>query len=72
MSDNNSISKLLEQFIQLYNNSLATYEKTNEAITSDAKVVNIDLFDPTSGITKTIPVASFGYLKKELNLITNI
>ena len=71
MSDNNSISKLLEQFIQLYNNSLATYEKTNEAITSDAKVVNIDLFDPTSGITKTIPVASFGYLKKELERLSN-
>jgi len=71
MSDNNSISKLLEQFIQLYNNSLATYEKTNEAITSDAKVVNIDLFDPTTGITKTIPVASFGYLKKELERLSN-
>ena len=71
MSANNSISKLLEQFIELYNNSLATFEKTNEAITTDKETVTIDLFDPNAGNIKTVQVPSFGYLKRELERLSN-
>ena len=71
MSANNSISKLLEQFIELYNNSLATFEKTNEAITTDKETVTIDLFDPTTGTTSTRSVPSFGYLMSEVNRLSN-
>lgn len=71
MSANNSISKLLEQFIELYNNALATFEKTNEAITTDAKVVNIDLYDPSTGSTSTKAIPSFGFLKSEIERLSN-
>jgi hypothetical protein len=71
MSANNSISKLLEQFIELYNNALATFEKTNEAITTDSKVVNIDLYDPATGSTSTKAIPSFGYLKSEIERLSN-
>jgi hypothetical protein len=71
MSANNSISKLLEQFIELYNNSLSTFEKTNEAITTDKETVTIDLFDPSAGSIKTVQVPSFGYLKRELERLSN-
>ena len=62
MSANNSISQLLEQFIELYNNSLSTFEKTNEAITTDKETVAIDLYDPKKGSVKTVQIPSFGFL----------
>ena len=71
MSANNSISKLLEQFIELYNNSLATFEKTNEAITTDKETVTIDLYDPATGTTSTRSVPSFGYLMSEVKRLSN-
>lgn len=66
MSANNSISQLLEQFIELYNNSLSTFEKTNEAITTDKETVTIDLYDPKKGSVKTVQIPSFGFLKREI------
>lgn len=66
MSANNSISQLLEQFIELYNNSLTTFEKTNEAITSDKESVIINLSDPNTGVATSVQVPSFGYLKREI------
>lgn len=70
MSANNSISKLLEQFIELYNNSLNTFEKTNEAITTDKETVAIDLYDPKNGSVKTIQIPSFGFLKREIDRLS--
>ena len=72
MSANNSISKLLEQFIELYNNSLATFEKTNEAITTDKETVTIDLYDPATGTTSTRSVPSFGYLMSEVKRLSSL
>ena len=66
MSANNSISQLLEQFIELYNNALNTFEKTNEAITSDKESVIINLADPNTGGINSVQVPSFGYLKREV------
>lgn len=71
MSANNSISQLLEQFIELYNNSLATFEKTNEAITTDKESVVINLYDPANKNVKTVQVPSFGYLKREIERLGN-
>lgn len=71
MSANNSISQLLEQFIELYNNSLATFEKTNEAITTDKESVVINLYDPANKGVKTVQVPSFGYLKREIERLGN-
>ena len=70
MSANNSISQLLEQFIELYNNSLSTFEKTNEAITTDKETVAIDLYDPKNGSVKTIQIPSFGFLKREIDRLS--
>jgi peptidyl-tRNA hydrolase len=71
MSANNSISQLLEQFIELYNNSLTTFEKTNEAITSDKESVVINLYDPANKAVKAVQVPSFGFLKREIERLGN-
>jgi hypothetical protein len=71
MSANNSISQLLEQFVELYNNSLTTFEKTNEAITSDKESVVINLYDPNNKSVKAIQVPSFGFLKREIERLGN-
>jgi len=46
-------------------NSLETYEKISEAITTDKKTVTVDLFDE-NGSLKTVQVPAFGYLKREI------
>lgn len=53
-------------------NSLETYEKISEAITTDKKTVSVDMFD-SNGNLKTIQVPAFGYLKREIErLDTNL
>ena len=71
MSANNSISQLLEQFVELYNNSLATFEKTNEAITTDKESVVINLYDPNTTSVTAVQVPSFGFLKREIERLSN-
>jgi len=66
MSANNSLSQLLEQFLELNTNSLETFERINEAISSDKENVVINLFDSRTGTYKDIQIPSFGYLKREL------
>ena len=62
---NNSISQIIRQFLEMNQNSLETYEKISEAITTDKKTVAVDLFDQ-SGNLKTVQVPAFGYLKREI------
>jgi hypothetical protein len=62
---NNSISQIIRQFLEMNQNSLETYEKISEAITTDKKTVTVDLFDQ-SGNLKTVQVPAFGYLKREI------
>ena len=62
---NNSISQIIRQFLEMNQNSLETYEKISEAITTDKKTVAIDLFDETGNL-KTVQVPAFGYLKREI------
>ena len=67
MSANNSISHLMEQFLELNTNSLETFERINEAITSDKQTVTINMYDGATDKLKTIQLPSFGYLKRELD-----
>jgi len=69
---NNSISQIIRQFLEMNQNSLETYEKISEAITTDKQTVTIDLFDE-NGALKTVQVPAFGYLKREIErLDTNM
>ena len=71
-SANNSIQTLLPAVLRLFNNSLESFEKVNQAITSsrDSVVVNIQNNDGTNA---RVTVPSFGYLKNSVDrLNTNI
>jgi len=67
MSTNNSISQLLEQFLELNTNALETFERINEAITTDKETVSITLYDDKLGVKKPIQIPAFGYLKREID-----
>lgn len=66
MSASNSISHLLEQFLELNTNSLETFERINEAITTDKQTVTINIFDDAKGELRPIQIPAFGYLKREV------
>jgi len=73
MSANNSISQLLEQFLELNTNSLETFERINEAISTDKDTVSINLYDNATSEMKTIQIPAFGFLKREIErLDTNL
>jgi hypothetical protein len=46
-------------------NAIETFERINEAITSDSKTVKIDLLKENNAI-KTVEIPSFGYITREL------
>jgi len=67
MSAQNSISQLLEQFLELNTNSLETFNRINEAISTDKQTVTVDLYDPSNeGSVKSVQIPAFGYLKREI------
>lgn len=66
MSAQNSISQLLEQFLELNTNSLETFNRINEAIATDKETVTLDLYDPNTKELKSVQIPAFGYLKREL------
>lgn len=69
MSAQNSISQLMEQFLELNTNSLETFNRINEAISTDKETVTLDLYDPNTKQLKSIQIPAFGYLKRELDRI---
>ncbi len=71
MSASNSISQLLEQFLELNTNSLETFNRINEAITTDKETVVIDLYNNKTGKMETIQIPAFGYLKREIERLNN-
>ena len=71
MSANNSISQLLEQFLELNTNSLETFNQINEAITTDKETVTLDLFDTDTQTKRSVQIPSFGYLKQEVDRLNN-
>ena len=71
MNTNNSISNSLKKLLEINANSLKTFERINEAITTDQKDVPLEIL--TNEGTKTVYVPSFGYMKRELErLDTNL
>ena len=71
MNTNNSISNSLKKLLEINTNSLKTFERINEAITTDQKDVPLEIL--TTDGTKTVYVPSFGYMKRELErLDTNL
>jgi len=71
MNTNNSISNSLKKLLEINSNSLKTFERINEAITTDQKDVPLEIL--TNDGTKTVYVPSFGYMMRELErLDTNL
>ena len=71
MNTNNSISNAVKQLLEINVNSLKTFERINEAVTTDEKNVPLEILTPDG--TKTVHVPSFGFMKRELErLDTNL
>lgn len=78
MAENNSISTLLPELLRLFNNSLESFEKVNQAITSTRESVTINVQN-ADGTNSRVTIPSFGFLKNSVdrletnvNTITNI
>ena len=72
MNTNNSISSTIKQLLEINVNSLKTFERINEAITTSEQNVPLEILTSEGG-TKTVYVPSFGFMKKELErLDTNL
>lgn len=77
MAENNSISTLLPELLRVFNNSLESFEKINQAITSNRDSVTINVQGEDGRNTK-VTIPSFGFLKNtvsrlesNINTITN-
>ena len=64
MNTNNSISSVIKQLLEINVNSLKTFERINEAVTTDKQTIPLELL--TTEGTKTVYVPSFGYMRREL------
>lgn len=72
MNTNNSISSTVKKLLDINANSLKTFERINEAITTQEKNVPLEILNEEGGTT-TVYVPSFGYMKRELErLDTNL
>ena len=72
MNTNNSISSTVKKLLEINTNSLKTFERINEAITTQEKNVPLEILNGEGGTT-TVYVPSFGYMKRELErLDTNL
>ena len=68
MNVKNSLSGLVQQFLKMNQNAIETFERINEAITSNSDTVKIDLLKENNAIT-TVEIPSFGYITRELKRI---
>ena len=77
MDTQNSFSGIIKQFTQMNANALETFERINEAMTSekDAITVSVDLFGTPDddGVTtiKTYQIPSFGFIDREIKRLEN-
>ena len=72
MNTNNSISSTIKQLLEINVNSLKTFERINEAVTTSEKNVPLEILN-ADGTTTTVYVPSFGFMKRELErLDTNL
>jgi hypothetical protein len=66
MNTNNSISSTIKQLLEINVNSLKTFERINEAVTTSEKNVPLEILNK-DGSTTTVYVPSFGFMKSELD-----
>jgi hypothetical protein len=72
MAENNSIQTMLPELLRLFNNSLESFEKVNQAITSNRESVTVNIQNQ-NGTNSRVTIPSFGYLKNSVDrLQTNI
>ena len=72
MAENNSIQTMLPELLRLFNNSLESFEKVNQAITSSRDSVTVDIQNQ-DGTNSRVTIPSFGFLKNSVDrLNTNI
>ena len=72
MAENNSIQTPLPELLRLFNNSLESFEKVNQAITSSRDSVTVNIQNQ-NGTNSRVTIPSFGYLKNSVDrLQTNI
>lgn len=72
MNTNNSISNTLKKLLELNTNSLKTFERINEAVTTEQKSIPLELLGE-DGTTKIVSIPGFGYMQRELQrLETNL
>lgn len=69
MNTNNSISNSLKKLLEINTNSLKTFERINEAVTTNAKNIPLEIL--TDEGTKIVSVPGFGYMKRELERLDN-
>ena len=71
MNTNNSISNSLKKLLELNTNSLKTFERINEAVTTEQKSIPLEIL--TDEGTKIVSIPGFGFMQKELQrLDTNL
>ena len=69
---NNSLNTFLKQAMVMEKNSLETISKINDAVTSTEENVTLTLTDPDDSTkSKTYNIPSFGYLKAEIDRLSN-
>ena len=66
MAENNSISTMLPELLRLFNNSLESFEKVNQAITSSNESVTINIQN-NNGTNSRVTIPSFGFLKNSVD-----
>ena len=69
MNTNNSISNSLKKLLEINTNSLKTFERINEAITTTQKDIPLEIL--TDEGTKIVSIPGFGFMKKELERLDN-
>ena len=71
MNTNNSISNTLKRLLELNTNSLKTFERINEAVTTEQKSIPLEIL--TDEGTKIVSIPGFGFMQRELErLDTNL
>lgn len=70
MNSKNNLSSLLSQLLLLSNNSMESFAKINEAVTSDAESVTVNVENP-DGSVDTFAIPSFGWLKNSIERLNN-
>lgn len=70
MNSKNNLSSLLSQLLLLSNNSIESFAKINEAVTSDAESVTVNVENP-DGSVDTFTIPSFGWLKNSIERLNN-